>query len=357
MVLQTPSAQLEAAMRSPFRSFMTALAVAVGAAALAAPAQATYPGVNGRIAFVRWNEATGDNFSLWTANPDGSHQTLAAALPSPFGDSDWSADGRHLAFDFFDASSDEQIAVVDPDGSHLRQLTFGQDLHETPSYSPDGSQIIYDSSLLRPEEPGFHTTLWVMNADGSDQRPLPGASTDAFDVEPHFSPDGRSIAFVRIRKGMGTVGNQQAALLVMRRDGSGVRQLTSWGRSIELGNSPWSPDGRWITYWDAADIAAPLASHTGAGQASRSVHLIHPDGTGDRTLYQGVADTGGARPTFSPDGTKVMFQCLTGEPFFDSDLCVVNSDGTGVVDLTNTPSTPVEHHYEKGPSWGSAPLL
>jgi hypothetical protein len=156
---------------------------------------------------------------------------------------------------------------------------------------------------------------------------------------------------------MGAVGNQQAALLVMRSDGSGLRQLTAWGRSIELGNSPWSPDGRLITYWDAADIGAALASHGATGQASRSVHVIHPDGTGDRTLFQGVADTGGARPTFSPDGTKIMFQCLTDKPFFDSDLCVMNGDGTGVVNLTTTPSAPGDHHYEKGPSWGSAPLL
>jgi Tol biopolymer transport system component len=257
--------------------------------------------------------------------------------------SNWSADGKHLAYDFFDADGNEQIATVNPDGTGTQQLTSGPAIHESPAFSPDGTQIVYDHSPTQPDAPGFHTTLWIMNVDGSDQHQLvPGSAT--FDVEPEFSPDAQSLAFIGIRKMVGR--NQQNALFVGRADGTERRQLTSWGQSVELGNGAWSPGGQWITYYDSADIGG-----------SRSIYLIRRDGTSKHVVYQGQRTAEGARPSFSPDGAKIMFACITYKPSPDVDLCIMDADGSNVVDITNTRGGANEPTLETRPSWGTAPLL
>jgi Tol biopolymer transport system component len=313
------------------------VAVAVGAVALAAPADATFPGPNGRIAFQRGEGAPGD-FNLWTANPDGSRVLQLTNVPSFF--SDWSPDGSRVAYDFEDADGNLQIATVNPDGTAVQQLTFGPTLHEFPSFSPDGSQIAYDYAPIPPHTPGFHSSLWVMNADGSDQHALAPASPDTLE-EPKFSPDGQSIAFIRIRKVMGKY-NQQNALFVMDADGSDVRQLTPWGQVPEFPS--WSPDGQWIAFEDKS------INPTG----SRSILVIRPDGSGKRVIYQGQRTAEGAKPVFSPDGNTILFVCVDHKPAVDVGLCTVGKDGSPLVHITNTPAF---EGFERNPSWGSSPPL
>jgi Tol biopolymer transport system component len=311
------------------------VAVAAGAVALAAPADAAFPGPNGRIAFQRGEDAPGD-FNLWTANPDGSDVLQLTHVPSFF--SDWSPDRRRVAYDFEDAAGNLQIATVNADGTGVQQLTLGPTIHEMPSFSPDGSQIAYDYAPTFG--PGFHTSLWVMNADGSDQHPLAPGSPDTFDAEPKFSPSGRSIAFIRIRKVMGKY-NQQNALFVMDVDGTDVRQLTPWGQVAEFPS--WSPDGQWIAFEDKS------INPTG----SRSILVIRPDGSGKRVIYQGRQTAEGAKPVFSPDGRKILFVCVDHKPAVDVGLCTIGADGSRLAHITNTP---VFGGFERNPSWGSSPL-
>lgn len=206
--------------------------------------------------------------------------------------SNWSPDGRHLTYDAFEPTGDEHIATVDPEGDHTRQLTQGPGINEFPAYSPDGSHIVYSYSPQLPDAPGFHETLWIMNADGSGQRPLPGASqsADAFDVEAKYSPDGRFLAFVRIR--FDQAGNQQNALFLLR--GTRERRLTDWRESVETPD--WSPDGRWITYYNHVDDGG-----------IRSILVIRRNGSHEHVIYQGHPAAEGARPVFSPDGKKILF--------------------------------------------------
>ena len=130
----------------------------------------------------------------------------------------------------------------------------------------------------------------------------------------------------------------------MRLDGSDVRQLTPWGQGQSVEMPDWSPDGRSLVYYLSAEGAA----------VSPSIYLIRSDGAGKHKLYGGNASVGGARPAFSPDGTTILFACVTLKPSFDVDLCTMSTDGSDVVDVTNT-SAPGE--LESRPSWGTAPLL
>jgi dipeptidyl aminopeptidase/acylaminoacyl peptidase len=79
----------------------------------------------------------------------------------------WSPTGERIAFVSTESGNDE-IYTISPDGSDLRRLTWNTwEWDKHPSWSPDGKQIVFYSN----RESG-RTQLWVMNADGSNQRQL-----------------------------------------------------------------------------------------------------------------------------------------------------------------------------------------
>jgi Tol biopolymer transport system component len=216
----------EAEMRSKLPLIVLVIVLAVLGGAL--PAAAGGRPENGQISFARFDPALGD-WSIWAANPDGSHQRRLTHVPSTF--SDWSPDGRRIAFDFADDTG-VHIATMDPNGRNVRQLTFGQGIQEVPDWSPDGRWITFNASPLFPDEPGFHTDIWIMRADGSGARQL---TSGGFDVEPVFSPDGRHIAFGRITNDADV---PEEALYVMRSDGTRGREVVPPTLGLEHPTGP-----------------------------------------------------------------------------------------------------------------------
>jgi Tol biopolymer transport system component len=311
---------------------MIVLALIVTGSA-APPAGATFPGRNGPVAFRQFDPAT-DRFPLLRALPDGTQLTELTDRPGIF--SDWRADGRRIAFDFFDEDGNEQIATTTADGRDLREITSGRGIHEVPSWSPDGKRIVFDfSPEPDPETPGFETRLWAMRADGSHARALP-VRPPGNDVEPRYAPNGRRIAFMRLR----TTGDgeQEQAVFRVGAKGGGVRQLTPWELNAE--HPTWSPDGRWIIF------------DTPEG----TIEVIRPSGRKRHTILPATEGSGGHKPWYSPDGTRILFMCenqgLLADPPADhnEDICVMHADGSNIVKVVNTPET-----FENWPSWGPAP--
>jgi TolB protein len=326
-------------MRPTF--LITTLALLLAAVA-ATPAGATFPGQNGPIAFREFGP-NGAGGPLLRTLPDFAHVTELDHRPGLF--SDWRADGRRIAFDFFEPDGDQQIATVRPDGSDVRVITSGRGIHEVPSWSPDGRRIAFDSSPEPdPNTPGFETRIWTMRADGSHARPLP-MSRAGFDVVPRYSPNGRWIAFARLRPATDEA-DWQSAIMLVPAEGGRVRQLTPWG--LDFPEHPnWSPDGHWIVF--DTDEAAN-------GTPDGSIEAIRPDGGGRHVILAADERLSGFKPWFSPDGKSILFVCnnkgLQPEfpPDFNDDLCVMDADGSDVVRLTNTLEA-----SENWPSWGPAP--
>ncbi len=74
------------------------------------------------------------------------------------------------------------------------------------------------------------------------------------------------------------------------------------------------------------------------------IKMINPDGTGEFTV------TGrGSRPSWSPDGSQIVFKCVTGKGNEQFDLFIINGDGSGLRQLTNTPDC-----NERNPDWSPA---
>jgi len=170
-------------------------------------------------------------------------------------------------------------AETDGRGAVLRITSIVDDrshnFHARPS--PDETQIAFDSD--RDGE----RAVYVANADGHDVRRVSG---EGFAAVPSWSPDGRTIAFVRAEPDRPNVWNLWTADLST----GAMRRLTAYPYGQLWGGS-WFPDGRRIAY-------------------SHELRLVVLDlATGKKREYRSPVKGRLVRtPAVSPDGSRVVFQ-------------------------------------------------
>ena len=134
----------------------------------------------------------------------------------------------------------------------------------TGAWSPDGRWIALAE---------LHGVV-LLRGDGRRPRPLPQiplppGSTSGQDTSFGWAPDSRSLA-------INEAGGHE---LVIRGLDGRIRVIRRTGRTAVMGAVTWSPDGHWISY-DRDD----LGGANGVGCCSDSLHLIHPDGSGDHIV-------------------------------------------------------------------------
>jgi TolB protein len=94
--------------------------------------------------------------------------------------------------------SEDNLYLINPDGSHPVQVSHGVGTDLEASFSADGTKIVFRRYLERGGG------LYVVNADGTGQRPIPNAG--GYSARPAFAPDGRTIAFDYGAAGIFTIG-------------------------------------------------------------------------------------------------------------------------------------------------------
>ena len=104
-------------------------------------------------------------------NADGSGQTRITNTPNPVQNVDpaWSPDGKQIAF-FSDRDNpgiEEDLWIMNADGSSPRQLTFNTVVDFSVDWAPDGSRLVFSQDV-----PGGTGNLWLINSDGSGLRQL-----------------------------------------------------------------------------------------------------------------------------------------------------------------------------------------
>jgi Tol biopolymer transport system component len=160
-----------------------------------------------RIAFM--SNRSG-KFEVFMMNADGSEQTPITSIGTNWFPQ-WSPDGSRLAFHV-----GRDVHVLDFDAANLMRLTVDPENGMYPTWSPGGTQIAFMSWRTGSTE------IWVMNADGTDQRRL--TETEIGDsIDPRWSPDGTKIAYVHVPQGMQP---GPKVIHVMNADGSMPRRLT-----------------------------------------------------------------------------------------------------------------------------------
>ena len=288
------------------------------------PAEAAFPGENGRIAFASrdWLGPLGgsDDSEILTITLDGigmerltDNTAIDDVTPA------FSPDGRRIAFVAGGAFSD--IYTMSTDGSGITNITNTETQDEVyPAWSPDGTKIAF----VRFGD------VYVSNVDGTEERRLTDGTVvgrRGGDFEPSWSPDGSKIVFWRYE-----LTNDRFDLFVVNADGTGERRLlTSPPPDTCTRTSPdWSPDGTEVLFK--------------YGCRAAGIYVVDADGTDQKRLRASMI---GGEPAWSPDGTKIAFIDVAGD-FYD--LYVMNADGTNPVNVTNTPEVD-----ESSPTWQPLP--
>jgi Tol biopolymer transport system component len=289
-------------------------AVIAVALAAAGAALSTAPGANGLIVYA---EEVNGRSQLFTIRPDGSDATRITNVLGAW-NPDWAPNGRSIVFEL-ESQNSAAITVMSATGTGIRKLT-PKGFQGQPAFSPDGRWIVYE------REAGGNG-VWLMRADGSGSRRLtrnPFGGDCGCDTDPNFSPDGKLISFVRVKEDA-----KLQALFVMRRDGTGLRQLTPYTWQIAIKHD-WSPDGKAILMTTNADFVKP--------SESANLVTIRPDGSGrtDLTRFTG-GKTNAFAGSYSPDGRQVVFRLEQGATY---SLAVVDRNGGNLRRLKTSTNKP-----------------
>ena len=265
------------------------LAGALALLALPGAAHASFPGVNGKIAFT-------EDHAIHTMAPDGTGvQTLLAPPPRRNGVA-WSPDGTKIAYSRGVPGQLPNLAVANADGTG--ETIVVSTPAAGPAWSPDGTKIAFAA----PSPVTNLNEIYVVDAAGGTPTQL---TFDSNSAGPSWSPDGSRIAFTRPNRPPEFMGDfPQLDVWVMDADGSDVVNLTDTDDVLDA-DVDWSPDGSQLVLyrWDPDQLV-----------------LVDPD-TGQQTV---LLDSYGVGPDWAPDGSRVLYLDI------DGNLMSVNADGTNV---------------------------
>jgi Tol biopolymer transport system component len=223
----------------------------------------------------------------WSNNPRN---------PLPDDQPSISSDGKKIVFTSSRAGSFD-IWVMDINGGHLKRLTTSSAREVDPVWSPDGQFIAYAS-----DQGSSELKIWQMRADGSDKRQLTTGTQE--DTDPAWYPTGGTIAFSR------KVGLNDYDIFILRRGdptSSGAVLLRLTARNGVDRFPVFSPSGTRLVYSSerAFDLQLPYG-HIVSSVFSETTGLGAPINLTDDNQRLGDFRRGGAGPSFSPDGTKVV---------------------------------------------------
>lgn len=214
-----------------------------------------------------------------------------------------SPDGRYLAYARLSDKGGTSITVVDRVTGQSRDITDGAAVDEHPTFSPDGTRLLFVSSR------DTYNNIYSINRDGSGLKqltfePLPGVVEDR---SPAWSADGNTIAW-------SSNANGYMSIWLMNADGTNKRRLTTKIPIFE-DDAAWSPDGTRIAFTEVEMLTPRLV-------------VMNIDGS-NRQVMQVPADGHGRDPAWSPDGKLLAFS-FNPDDHSRPQIYTINADGTNL---------------------------
>jgi len=242
-----------------------------------------------------------------------------------------------------------EIAVMNVDGSDLKNLTNNDYMDTAAHWNHNGTKIVYASDTAQRREPDMQPgndyvpirlDIYTMNADGSGKRRLTSAKPGEAYSDPSFSFSEPSRILYNHDRDFRPPN--QPDLYVMDADGGNKRLVLRYQdvhpRATTINDPMFSPDGNTI-------IFESLMGRDQWGHVIYNIFTVDVSGanvrrwTRDETVSEGM-------PQYSPDGTKLTFDRVTwsGQTLGTRHIWVANVDGTGERRLSS-------FRYDGSASW------
>ena len=271
------------------------------------------PGISStQIAFV--SSRTGAK-EIWVMDYDGSNQHALTSLRSISLTPRWAPDSSRIAFTCYAKSgsgpASPQICLYSVDAGRVVSFPHYKGTNSAPSWSQDGSKIVFSSSMLGNPE------LYSASASGGDLKRLTfanGASTS-----PAWNPKTGSIAFVSDRSGV-------PKLYVMNSDGTNATNLDLPDKGYLIDPS-WAPNGQLLAF---------------SWRRPSNNYDIYVMDVATRQIIELTHDTGrNERPSWAPDGRHLVFESTRGGT---RQIWSMLADGTQARQLTTA-------GHNESPNW------
>ncbi len=278
-------------------------------------------------------------FGLYTLPAKGGKAALVSYGGYPV-EPRWSPDGRRIFHtnELDEGSGDwtrHSLAVVPAEGGKVKTIPIEFDEKMIkPSYgggndvSPDGKTIVFVGQSKKAT--GWHWQIWTLPVDGGKPKQLTQAPASFVNGFPRWSPDGKTIAYVRARADkVYSTGFSEVNIYTIPENGGDPKALTSDSDKAKFCPIAWSPDGKWIAYFSIpeeepfkAGILKILSINDGISRVLGKLELAHAH----------------IELAWSPDSKRIAY--IYGTESYGKSIRVVSIDDgstedieTGLVDI------------------------
>ena len=314
---------------------------------------------DGKLFAYSWNGGEGDALDIYVKLVGAGEPLRLTETKANEHYPTFSPDGRHIAFVRGKYGEPGEVVIIPSLGGRERRIARLFSGNYSISFSPD-NQYIAVIDTENSTEGGQHA-VYLLNIENGERRRVTAPAEFAGETTPRFSPDGKSIAFIRVAEEATVRSDGKQDLFVVPVSGGEPRQITFDG--VIINSLAWSADGEYIYFVPIHPLNQTLVRRVPAGGGEQEIVstgsqditniAVSPDGktlvfaedirrwsirrvpadgrTGERLIDSNVNEL---FPQFSPDGSLIAFQTYrTGI----SQIWTADADGKNLRQIADTP--------------------